>query len=77
MPSSTTYTSIAVQPPAAPSPNCGRKSTQPCPGANDSECASGTNTPHASTKNRMAGTRTSPAPRSEKPLPRLRPSKIW
>ena len=28
-------------------PYCGRKSTQPWPGANDSECASGTNTPHA------------------------------
>src|SRR5256885_3999660 len=49
----------------SPQPNCGRKCTQPCRGANVKACASGTNSSSDTDSTSTAGILTSPAPRSE------------
>jgi hypothetical protein len=53
--------------------NCGSQSTQPAPGLNVSEWASGTNSDHDSASTMSDGMRTSPAPRRHAPLEMLKP----
>src|SRR5215469_14991309 len=51
----------ATQPPTEPQPNCGRKCTQPSPGAKVKEWASGTNISNDTGSTSAAGTRTAQA----------------
>ncbi len=66
--------SAANHPPTPPKPNCGSQSTQPAPGLNAREWASGTNINHDSASTMSEGIRTSPAPRRQAPLEMLSPS---
>ena len=62
-PNNVQYVIKASHPPLAPSPYCGRPSTQPSPGAKINVCASGTNTNQDRHNAVAAGTCVSPAPR--------------